>query len=212
MARMKVLQPEIKALQEKFKGDNTKVQGETMKLYKQTGVNPLGGCLPMVLQFPVLIAMFYFFPTSIELRQESFLWATDLSSYDSIYDLGFEIPFYGDHISLFTLLMTVTTFIYTKYNNQMMSMGTGPQAKQMKIMMYIMPIMFLGIFNNFSAALTYYYFLTNLITIGQQFIIKQYIDEDAIRQQILSSKSKPVKKSKFQKKLEDMAKAKGYKK
>jgi len=207
MARMKVLQPEIKEIQEKHKGDQSKIQQETMKMYQKTGVNPLGGCLPMVLQFPILIAMFYFFPTSIELRQQSFWWATDLSSYDSIYDFGFNIPFYGDHISLFTLLMSVTNIMYMKMNSQM-QMSNNPQ---MKIMMYIMPVMFLGIFNDFPAALTYYYFLTNIVTILQQYVIKQYVDEDAIRAQLMDNKKKPVKKSAFQKRLEDMAKAKGYK-
>lgn len=206
MAKMKVIQPEMQEIQKKYKGDATKLQSEIMKLYRKSGVNPMGGCLPMLLQFPILVAMFYFFPSSIELRQQGFLWVTDLSSYDSIYDLGFNLPFYGDHISLFTILMTITTFIYTKLNNQM-SMATNPQ---MKWMMYLMPIMFLGIFNNLSAALTYYYFLTNVITIGQQYLIKYFIDEKAIHAKIEEQKNKPLKKSRFQERLEAMARSRGY--
>jgi YidC/Oxa1 family membrane protein insertase len=147
--------------------------------------------------------MFRFFPASIELRQESFLWADDLSSYDSIYNLGFEIPFYGDHISLFTLLMTVSTLLYTRMNS---SMATGQMA-QMKWMMYLMPIMFLGFFNNYAAGLSYYYFLANMFTFTQQYFMKILIDEDAILSQLEANKKKPAKpKSKFQKKLEAMQK------
>ena len=202
-AKMKVLKPEIDKINEKFKGkDPMKVQQETMNLYRQAGVNPMGGCLPMLFQFPILIAMFRFFPASIELRQESFLWADDLSAYDSIYNLGFEIPFYGDHISLFTLLMTVSTLLYTRMNA---SMATGQMA-QMKWMMYLMPIMFLGFFNNYAAGLTYYYFLANMFTFSQQYLMKRFIDEDAILAQLEANKKKPKKKSKFQKKLEEMQK------
>jgi len=173
-----------------------------MSLYRKAGVNPMGGCLPMLFQFPILIAMFRFFPASIELRQETFLWADDLSAYDSIYDLGFEIPFYGDHISLFTLLMTISTILYTKMNSQMM---TGQMA-QMKWMMYLMPIMFLGFFNNYAAGLSYYYFLANMFTFSQQYFMKKFIDEDAIMRQLEENKKKPKKKSNFQKKLEEMQK------
>ena len=130
----------------------------------------------MLFQFPILIAMFRFFPASIELRSEAFLWADDLSAYDSIYDLPFEIPFYGDHISLFTLLMTISTLLYTRMNSQMAS----GQMAQMKWMMYLMPIMFLGFFNNYAAGLSYYYFLANMLTFSQQFFMKKFIDEDAI--------------------------------
>ena len=152
-AKMKVLKPEIDKINEKNKGkDPMKVQQATMNFYRKAGVNPMGGCLPMLFQFPILIAMFRFFPASIELRQQSFLWADDLSAYDSIYDLGFSIPFYGDHVSLFTLLMTVSTLLYTRMNS---SMATGQMA-QMKWMMYLMPIMFLGFFNNYAAGLSYY--------------------------------------------------------
>ena len=200
-AKMKVLKPEIDKINEKLKGkDPMKAQQETMNLYRQAGVNPMGGCLPMLFQFPILIAMFRFFPASIELRQESFLWADDLSAYDSIYELGFSIPFYGDHISLFTLLMTVSTLLYTRMNA---SMATGQMA-QMKWMMYLMPIMFLGFFNNYAAGLSYYYFLANMFTFGQQYLMKRFIDEDAILAQLQANKKKPKKKSKFQKKLEEM--------
>tara|TARA_B100001758_G_C18416564_1_gene620389 strand:- start:3328 stop:5145 length:1818 start_codon:yes stop_codon:yes gene_type:complete len=200
-AKMKVLKPEIDKLNEKNKGkDPMKIQQETMNVYRKAGVNPMGGCLPMLFQFPILIAMFRFFPASIELRQESFLWADDLSAYDSIYNLGFEIPFYGDHISLFTLLMTISTLLYTRMNS---SMATGQMA-QMKWMMYLMPIMFLGFFNNYAAGLSYYYFLANMFTFGQQYFMKKFIDEDAILSQLEENKKKPRKKSKFQKKLEEM--------
>jgi YidC/Oxa1 family membrane protein insertase len=203
-AKMKVLKPEIDKITEKNKGkDQMKTQQETMALYRKAGVNPMGGCLPMLFQFPILIAMFRFFPASIELRQKSFLWADDLSSYDSIYNLGFEIPFYGDHISLFTLLMTISTLLYTRMNS---SMATGQMA-QMKWMMYLMPIMFLGFFNNYAAGLSYYYFLANMFTFTQQYFMKRFIDEDAILAQLEANKKKPAKpKSKFQKKLEDMQK------
>ena len=203
-AKMKVLKPEIDKINDKLKGkDPMKAQQETMGLYRKAGVNPMGGCLPMLFQFPILIAMFRFFPASIELRQESFLWADDLSSYDSIYNLGFNIPFYGDHISLFTLLMTVSTLLYTRMNS---SMATGQMA-QMKWMMYLMPIMFLGFFNNYAAGLSYYYFLANMFTFTQQYFMKIMINEDEILAQLEANKKKPAKpKSKFQKKLEEMQK------
>jgi len=205
-AKMKVLKPEIDKINEKLKGkDAMKAQQETMGLYRKAGVNPMGGCLPMLFQFPILIAMFRFFPASIELRQEGFLWADDLSSYDSIYNLGFNIPFYGDHISLFTLLMTISTLLYTHMNSSTMA-STGPMA-QMKWMMYLMPIMFLGFFNNYAAGLSYYYFLANMFTFTQQYFMKRFIDEDAILAQLEANKKKPAKpKSKFQKKLEEMQK------
>lgn len=205
-AKMKVLKPEIDKINEKLKGkDAMKAQQETMGLYRKAGVNPMGGCLPMLFQFPILIAMFRFFPASIELRQESFLWADDLSSYDSIYNLGFNIPFYGDHISLFTLLMTISTLLYTHMNSSTMA-ATGPMA-QMKWMMYLMPVMFLGFFNNYAAGLSYYYFLANMFTFTQQYFMKRFIDEDAILAQLEANKKKPAKpKSKFQKKLEEMQK------
>ena len=203
-AKMKVLKPEIDILNEKNKNkDPMKIQQETMALYRKAGVNPMGGCLPMLFQFPILIAMFQFFPASIELRQQSFLWADDLSSYDSIMELGFSIPFYGDHVSLFTLLMTISTLFYTRMNA---SMATGQMA-QMKWMMYLMPIMFLGFFNNYAAGLTYYYFLANMFTMTQQYFMKRFVDEDAILAQLEANKKKPPRpKSRFQKKLEEMQK------
>lgn len=214
-AKMRVLKPEIDEHNERHKNDDPmKKQQAMMALYKKAGVNPLAGCVPMLLQMPILYAMFKFFPSSIELRQESFLWAEDLSTYDSIYDLGFNIPFYGDHISLFTLLMSISTFLYTKYNMQTTTMGGGMQAQQMKIMMYIMPFMLLGFFNSFSAGLSYYYFLANMISVLQQLVImKWFIDEKKIHAQIQENKAKPASqtKSKFQQRLEEMAKKKGYK-
>ena len=198
---MKVLKPEIDKITEKIKGkDPMKVQQETMKIYRKASVNPMGGCLPMLFQFPILIAMFRFFPASIELRQKSFLWADDLSSYDSILSLPFNIPFYGDHVSLFTLLMTISTLLYTRMNS---SMATGQMA-QMKWMMYLMPIMFLGFFNSYAAALSYYYFLANMFSFSQQYVMKKMIDEKAILKQIEHNKKNPKKKSRFQKKLEEM--------
>ena len=203
-AKMKVLKPEVDEIQGKFKEEPMKLQQEMMGLYRKAGVSPLGGCLPMLLQMPILIAMFRFFPQSIELRQQSFLWATDLSTYDSILDLSFTIPFYGDHVSLFTLLMTVSTLLITKVNSS--SQMANPQ---MKWMMYLMPIIFLGVFNSYSAGLSYYYFLANMISIGQQYLFKSFVNEDEIHRKIQENKKKPTKKSKFQQRLEKMAKEKG---
>jgi len=206
-AKMRSLKPEIDEINKKFGNDKPmEKQQATMALYKKAGINPMGGCLPMLLQFPILIAMFFFFPTSIELRQQSFLWATDLSTYDSILDLSFNIPLYGDHVSLFCLLMTITTIISTRLNQQAASSQGMPG---MQTMMYIMPIMFLFILNSYSSGLSYYYFLANLITIGQTFIIRSFVDEKKIRAQIQINKKKPVKKSKFQKRLEEVAKQRG---
>jgi len=209
-AKMRVLKPEIDEINEKFKDkDAAKKQQATMDLYRKAGVNPMAGCIPMLLQMPILFAMFRFFPASIELRQKAFLWAHDLSTYDSIWQFpnGFEIPFYGDHVSLFTLLMTVSTIMYTKINNDMMGSGSQ-QMPGMKTMMYLMPIMFLGIFNNYAAGLSYYYFLANVITFGQMFFIRRSINEEKIHAQIEANKKKPAKKkSGFQKRLEDMQKA-----
>lgn len=206
-AKMKALKPEIDEISAKFGKDKAmEKQQATMALYKKAGVNPMGGCLPMVFQFPILIAMFFFFPTSIELRQESFLWATDLSTYDSIFNLPFAIPFYGDHVSLFCLLMTVTTVISTYLNSQTQNTDAMPG---MKTMMYIMPVMFLFILNSYASGLSYYYFLANVITIGQMYIFRMMVDEDKIRAQILINKKKPIVKSKFAQKLEEMSKQKG---
>ncbi len=212
-AKMKVLKPEIDELAKKFpkKEDSMKKQQATMALYKKAGVNPMAGCVPMLLQMPILFAMFLFFPSSIELRQQAFLWATDLSSYDSIWTFGggFEIPFYGDHVSLFTLLMTISTIFYTKINSQMMASGSQ-QMPGMKTMMYLMPIMFLGMFNNYASALSYYYFLTNMITFGQMYLIRRTINEKEILRKIELNRKKPVKKSNFQRRLEEAAKKRGH--
>ena len=208
-AKMKVLKPLVDELAKKFpkKDDAVKKQQATMDLYKKAGVSPMGGCLPMLLQMPILFAMFRFFPSSIELRQESFLWAKDLSTYDSILDLPFTIPMYGDHVSLFTLLMTVSTILTTRLNSP-----TGQeQMPGMKMMMYMMPVMFMLILNNFSSGLTYYYFLANIITLGQNWISKRFIDEQAVLKRLEANKKKPVPKSKFQQRLEEAAKQKGYK-
>jgi len=209
-AKMRVLKPEVDEINAKFpkKEDSMKKQQAVMALYKKTGVNPLGGCLPMVVQMPILFAMFRFFPSSIELRQQSFLWAHDLSAYDSIYDFpgGFSIPFYGDHVSLFTLLMTAATLMSVKMNSEM-SGGTQMQMPQMKVMMYMMPIMFLGFFNDFASGLSYYYFIATMVTFGQQYAMRRFVNEEKILQKIQEFKKKPPpKKSRFQKRLEQMAK------
>ena len=205
-AKMKVLKPEMDEINAKFANeDPMKKQSAIMELYRKAGVNPLGGCLPVLLQMPILFAMFRFFPASIELRQKGFLWATDLSTYDSIYDFSFNIPFYGDHVSLFTLLMTVSTLLYTRMNS---SQFTGnAQMESMKWIMYLMPVVFLGVFNNYSAGLSYYYFLANMMTFTQQAIIKRLVNEDEIHRKIQEHKKKPAaKKSGFQARLEEMAK------
>ena len=208
-AKMSVLKPMVEELGKKFpkKEDAMKKQQATMDLYKRAGVNPMGGCLPMLLQMPILFAMFRFFPVSIELRQEHFLWATDLSTYDSILTLPFTIPMYGSHVSLFTLLMTASTLLTMKLS------GTAPGQDQpgMKLMMYMMPVMFMVILNNFSSGLTYYYFLANMITWGQNVISKRFIDEDKVLATLEENRKKPVKKSKWQQRLEDAAKQRGIK-
>lgn len=208
-AKMKVLKPLVDELSKKYpkKDDAVKKQQATMELYKKAGVSPMGGCLPMLLQMPILFAMFRFFPSSIELRQESFLWAKDLSTYDSILDLPFTIPMYGDHVSLFTLLMTISTILTTRLN----SPSGQEQMPGMKMMMYMMPVMFMLILNNFSSGLTYYYFLANIITLGQNWISKRFIDGEAVLKKLEANKKKPVPKSKFQQRLEEAAKQKGYK-
>ncbi len=205
-AKMRLLKPEIEEIQKKF-GDDKKMESQqaVMALYKKAGVNPMGGCLPMLFQMPILIAMFYFFPISIELRQESFLWAHDLSSYDSIVTLPFEIPWYGSHVSLFCLLMTVTNILYVKYNNEMSAAGTQ-QMPGMKTMMYMMPVMFLFIFNSYASGLSLYYFLSLVFTFVQMFIFKKLINEEAIHAQLKAKQKMPVVKSKFTARLEEMAK------
>ena len=202
----RVLKPEMEAINAKYpkEEDAMKKQQAVLNLQKQAGVSPASGCLPALLQFPILIAIFRFFPASIELRQQPFLWADDLSTYDSII----EFPrFLGmDHLSLFTLLMTITTFIYTYVNNKQMDYSSNPQMKPMKWMMYLMPIMFFGIFNNYSAGLSYYYMLVNIITFIQMFIFRKMINEDKVRATIEENKRKPQKKSNFMKRLEEAQK------
>lgn len=204
-AKMRLLKPEMDEIKAKLgEDDQAKLQQEYLKLYKRAGVNPLGGCVPLLLQMPILFAFFFFFPSSIELRQQSFLWVQDLSTYDSIWTFG-KVPFisfiYGDHVSLMCLLMTTSTIIYTRLNNQI-SGATG----QMKWMGYIMPVMFMGILNSVSAGLNYYYFCANMITFGQQYLIRRFVNEEKLHKQLQDNKKKPegTKKSKFQQKLEDM--------
>ncbi len=213
-AKMKVLKPQIDDITKKYpKGKEMERQRATMALYKKAGVSPLGGCLPMVLQFPILFAMFRFFPTSIELRQQSFLWAHDLSTYDSILEWTGNIPviskLYGNHISLFTLLMTASTILTMKFGGQ--TAGGSQQMPGMKGMMYMMPVMFMFILNNFSAGLTYYYFLANIITFAQNLLFKQFIDDEELLKKMENRKTKVKKKSGFQSRLEQMAKNRNYK-
>ncbi len=205
MAKMRVLKPQIDELKEKHGDDPMRMQQEQMKLYSQLGINPISGCLPMLLQMPILFAMFYFFPNSIELRQESFLWADDLSTYDSIVTLPFEIPFYGDHVSLFTLLMTISTIVYTYRNQQMSAAVQGP----MKTLSYLMPITFLFFLNSFPAALTYYYFVSNVVTFGQQDLIRRFVNDDKILAILERNrlKNKDKKKGGFQARLEEALRA-----
>ena len=204
-AKMKILAPEIEALKEKYGDDQGKIGQEQMKLYNRAGVSPFGGCLPLLLQFPILMAMYYFFPASIELRQQSFLWATDLSSYDSIATFSSALPLIGDHISLFTILMTITSVLQAVMNNQMNAMAN--QQPGMKYMPYIMPVMLMFMFNNFPAALTYYYLLQNLLGVGHQWIIQKFvINDEKLRKQIEENKKNPKPASSWQKKLADMQK------
>ncbi len=208
-AKMRVLKPEIDEIGKKFPKteDAMKKQQATMALYKKAGVNPMAGCLPMLLQLPILYALISFFPASIELRQQHFLWAHDLSTYDSIYNFGFNVPFYGDHISLFALLMTLSQYLYLSANQQLMGTGGNDQmAKTMKWMMYLTPVMILGFLNSYSAGLSYYYFLANLITFGQTFLARRFINEKELHRKMQENKAKPVKVSKFQQKLNDMVK------
>ncbi len=206
MAKMRLLKPELDLIKEK-NGDNaTQAQQDQMKLYQQAGVNPFSGCIPILLQMPILFAMFYFFPVSVELRQQAFLWADDLSTYDSIIQLPFTVPFgYGSHVSLFVLLMTASTLVSTWQNNQISSV-TGP----MKSMSMIMPVIFMFILNSFSAGLSFYYFVSNLMGLAQQAIIKRFVDEDKIKAVMEDHKKKITTgtstKSKFMTKLEEAMK------
>lgn len=209
-ARMRVLKPETDALSAKFEKnpDPMKKQQEQMALYRKAGVNPLSGCLPLLLQFPILIALFNFVPAAIELRQQGFLWADDLSTYDSIWTFG-NVPFiswaYGDHVSLFAALMFVSTIVYTYMNSSMMPQQ-NTQMPGMKFMMYFMPVIFLAVMNRYAAGLSWYYFLANMFTFLQNWIMKKMISDEKIRTQIESNMKKPAKVSTFQKRLEEMAK------
>lgn len=202
-ARMRVLQPEIKEINEKYPGQENamKRQQETMALYSRCGASPFSGCLPMLFQMPVLIAMFSFFPSAIELRGESFLWAKDLSAPDYIVTLPFSIPFYGNGVSLFCLLMTIVNIVYMRISMQ--NQPGGDSMPGMKMMMYIMPVMFLFIFNDYASGLSYYYFLSLLITIVQTWAFRHFIDEKKVREQLLANAKKPRKKSGFMARLEE---------
>ncbi len=201
-AKMKILQPDIQAINEKYPDPNDamKKQQKTMELYKQAGANPMGGCLPMLLQMPFLIAMFWFFPSSIDLRGQSFLWAPDLSAPDAIISLPFSIPLLGDHLSIFCLLMTATNIGYTYINMQSQS---SSQMPGMKWMMYLMPLMFLVFFNTYAAGLSYYYFVSLLITIVQTYLTRMTVKEDKVRALMAENAKKPKKKSGFMARLEE---------
>jgi YidC/Oxa1 family membrane protein insertase len=210
-AKMKVLKPEIAEITEKYKDNAMKKQQETMALYSKAGASPMAGCLPALVQLPVFYALFQFFPSAFDLRQKSFLWAEDLSSYDTIAELPFHIPFYGDHVSLFPILASVAIFFYMQMTTgqQMASQptqeGMPDMSKMMKYMMYFSPLMMLFFFNNYASGLSLYYFVSNLITIGIMLVIKNYIiDEDKIHAKIQENKKKPKKQNKFQQKMKDM--------
>jgi YidC/Oxa1 family membrane protein insertase len=205
-AKMKVIQPEVKEINEKFANNAMKKQQETMKLYNLAGVNPMSGCVPALLQLPIFYALFSFFPTSFILRQKSFLWVGDLSSYDTIVDLPFTIPFYGDHISLFPILASVAIFFYMQMTTgQTMQMQQQPGMPNMKFIMYLSPVMMLFFFNNYASGLSLYYFISNLLTIVIMLVIKNYIiDENRIHLQVQANKQKPKKESKFQRRMREM--------
>ncbi len=209
MAKMKVLKPDIDLLNEKFKDDAQRRQQETMKLYKKAGVSPLGGCLPMLLQLPFLMSMFQFFPSCIDLRQQGFLWCTDLSTYDSILNLGTNIPFYGDHVSLWTILMTLVTLAMTFWSNQF-----STQPKEYKWIGYVMPVIFLGIFNNYSAGFSYYSTIATAMTLGQQLIARRLVDDNKLLAKIEENRKRPESqtKSAFQRRLDDAMKQQQQKK
>jgi YidC/Oxa1 family membrane protein insertase len=205
-AKMRVMKPELDELRARIGNDQQKFSMEQMKLYRSAGVNPLGGCLPMLFQLPILLSMYYMFPSFIEFRQKSFLWSHDLSTYDSILNFGFNIPLYGDHVSLFTLLMTASSLFLALYNRNMTPQD--PNNPMMKYMPFIFPIILMGVFNKMAAALTFYYTFSNLLSIAQQFIIQKYfIDEKAIHAQLQENKNKPATPSKWAQKLEEIQKA-----
>lgn len=200
-AKMSALKPQLAHLREKYKDDMQKQQMESMKIYREYGVNPLGGCFPVVLQMPVWFALYRFFPASIEFRQAGFLWATDLSSYDVFMNLPFEIPFYGAHVSLLTLLWAISTVAYTYYNMQNMDMGN--MNPMLKYMQYLMPVMFLFFFNSYASGLTLYLLYSNLLNIGQTIGAKKFLfDEDRIMEKLNQNKAKPKKEGGFQARIE----------
>ena len=210
-AKMKILKPELDEIREKYKNNKMKAQQETMALQNKAGASPMAGCLPALIQLPVFYALFQFFPSAFDLRQKSFLWADDLSSYDTVANLPFNIPFYGDHVSLFPLLASIAIFFYMRLttgqqmNTQPQQEGMPDMAKMMKYMMYFSPIMMLFFFNNYASGLSLYYFISNLISIGIILVIKNYIlDEDKIHAQIQENKKKPKKQGRFQKKMAEM--------
>jgi YidC/Oxa1 family membrane protein insertase len=210
-AKMKVLRPEIMEIGEKFKKDPMKKQQETMKLYNKAGVNPMAGCIPALIQIPFMYASFQFFPSAFELRQKSFLWADDLSSFDQVVKLPFHIPLYGDHISLFPILAAIAIFFYMKMTSGDQQMAAPQQegmpdmTKIMKMMIYISPVMMLIFFNSYGSGLSLYNFISNLITIGIMLVIKKYfINSDKIHAQIQENKTKPKAEGKFQKKMREM--------
>lgn len=204
-AKMRVLKPELDALREKIGDDQQKFGMEQMKLYREAGVNPLGGCMPMLFQLPILLSIYYIFPSFIEFRQQSFLWVNDLSTYDSILNFGFTVPFYGDHVSLFTLLLTASSLFLAIYNRNMTPQD--PNNPALKYMPYIFPIILMGMFNKMAAALTFYYTCSNLLSMAQQFVIQKYfINEKAIHAQIQENKTKPPVQSKWAARLEEMQK------
>tara|TARA_B100001175_G_C19512362_1_gene644727 strand:+ start:637 stop:2466 length:1830 start_codon:yes stop_codon:yes gene_type:complete len=201
--KMKVLKPEIEELNKKHKDNSVKRQQETMSLYNRAGANPMAGCIPALLQLPVFYALFTFFPVAFELRKKSFLWADDLSSYDSILDLGFNIPFYGDHVSLFPILASVAIFFYTQMTTGQQTMPQQPGMPNMKVIMYLMPLMMLFFFNNYASGLSLYYFVSNLLTIFLMLVIKNYIiDDQKIHAQIEENKKKPKKSGGFSARLQ----------
>jgi len=201
--KMKVLRPEIEELNKKYKDNAIKRQQETMSLYNRAGANPMAGCIPALLQLPVFYALFTFFPVAFELRKKSFLWADDLSSYDSILDLGFNIPFYGDHVSLFPILASIAIFFYTQMTTGQQTMPQQPGMPNMKIIMYLMPLMMLFFFNNYASGLSLYYFVSNLLTIFLMLVIKNYIiDDQKIHTQIEENKKKPKKAGGFSARLQ----------
>jgi YidC/Oxa1 family membrane protein insertase len=186
-----------------------KKQSEMMALYKESGASPLAGCVPMLIQMPILLAVFRFFPAAFELRQQGFLWAEDLSSYDSIWDFGFNLWPYGDHMSLFTLLMSATTLVYTYLNSGNMQQPTQPGMPNMKVMMYIFPVLMIFFFNDYSSGLSYYYFISTLFSILLMIAIKRFfVDEEKLKVKMMAKQAKsegaPKKKSKFQERLEEM--------